>query len=63
MRKDVFQFLTLLRTKLRNTLEINSLDKLMQLISMDPHIYDSDRGKITDFDKFLKKKPHSVVLS
>ena len=30
---------------------------------MDPHIYDSGRGKITDFDKFLKKKSHSVVLS
>ena len=57
-----FQFLTLLSTKLRNTLAPNSLDKLMQLISMEPHIYDLDRGEITDLDKFLKK-PHSVVLS
>ena len=62
MWKDDFQFLTLLSTKLRNTLAPNSLDKLMQLISMEPHIYDLDRGEITDLDKFLKK-PHSVVLS
>ena len=62
MRKDDFQHLTLLSTTVRNTLAPNSLDKLMQLISMEPHIYDSDRGKITDLDKFLKKL-HSVVLS
>ena len=30
----------------------------MQLISMEPHIYDSDRDELTDWDKFLKK-PHS----
>ena len=30
----------------------NSLDKLMQLISIEAHIYDLDRGKITDLDKF-----------
>ena len=62
MWKDDFQFLTLLSTKLRNTLAPNSLDKLMQLTSMKPHIHDLDRGKITDLDKFLKK-PYSVVLS
>ena len=27
----------------------------MQLISMEPHIYDLDRGELTDLDKFLKK--------
>ena len=62
MWKDDFQFLTLLLTKLRNTLAPNSLDKLMQLISMEPHIYDLDRDEITDLDKFLKK-PRSIVLS
>ena len=62
MWKDDFQFLTLLSTKLRNTLAPNSLDKLMQLISMEPHIYDLDRGKITDLGKFLKK-PYSVVIN
>ena len=62
MWKDDFQFLTLLLTKLRNTLAPNSLDKLMQLISMEPHIYDLDRGEITALDKFLKKL-YSVVLS
>ena len=36
----------LLLTKLRNTLAPNSLDKLMQLISMEPHIYDLDRLKL-----------------
>ena len=62
MWKDDFQRLTLLSTTVQNTLAPNSLDKLMQLISMEPQIYDSDRGKITDLDKFLKKL-HSVVLS
>ena len=62
MWKDNFQFLTLLSTKLRNTLTQNSLDKLMQLILMEPHIYNLDRDEITDLDKFLKK-PHSVALS
>ena len=33
----------------------NSLDKLIQLISMELHIYDLDRDEITDLDKFLKK--------
>ena len=46
---DDFQFLTLLSTKLRNTLAPNPLDKLMELISMEPHIYDLDRAEITDF--------------
>ena len=44
-----FSVLTLLSTKLRNTLAPNSLDKLMQLISMEPHIYDLDRKEITKF--------------
>ena len=35
MWKDNFQCLTLLSTKLRNTLALNSLDKLMQLVSME----------------------------
>ena len=56
-----FSVLTFLSTKLPNTLAPNSLDKLIQLISMKPHIYDLDRDEITDLDKFLKK-PHSVVL-
>ena len=34
---DDFQFLTILSTKLQNTLARNSLDKLMQLTSMEPH--------------------------
>ena len=54
--------LTLLLTKLQNTLAPNSLDKLIQLNSMEPHIYDLDIGKIVDLGKFLKN-PHSVVLS
>ena len=62
MWKDDFQFLTLLSTKPQNTLAPDSLDKLMQLNSMEPHIYDIDSGKITDFNKFLKK-PHNIVLS
>ena len=49
-------------TKLWNTLAPNSLDKLMQLISMVLHIDDLDRDKINDFKKFLKKL-HSLVLS
>ena len=57
-----FSVLTLLSTKLRNTLASNSLDKLMQLISMEPHRYDLDREEITNWDKFLKKL-HIVVLS
>ena len=52
MQKDDFQFLTLLSTKLQNTLAPNSLDKLMQLISIEAHVYDLDRGKITDLGKF-----------
>ena len=60
--KDDFQLLTLLLTKLRNTLAPNSLYKLMQLVSVESHLYDLDRGKITDLHKFLKKL-HNVVLS
>ena len=37
--KSKFQFLTLLSTKLQNTLVPNSLVKLMQYISMELHIY------------------------
>ena len=57
-----FSVLTFLSAKLRNTLAPNSLDKLMQLISMEPHMYDLDREERTDLEKFLKK-PHSIVLS
>ena len=61
MQKDDFQFLTLLSTKPQNNLVPNSFDKLMQLISMEPHIW-FRYGEITDLDKFLKKLL-SVVLS
>ena len=44
MWKDDFQFLTLLSTKLGNDLAPNSLDKLMQLNSMEPP-YDLDMEK------------------
>ena len=57
-----FSVLTFLQTKLQNTLVPNSLNKLMQLISMEPHIYDLDKDKINDLNKFLKKM-HSIVLS
>ena len=57
-----FSVLTFLSTKLRNTLVPNSLDKLIQLISMEPHKYDLNRDEITDLDKFLKT-PHKQVLS
>ena len=50
MWKNDFQFLTLLLTKLQNTLVPKSLDKLMQLISIEPHIYDLDRGEITNLE-------------
>ena len=60
MWKDDFQFLTLL-IKLQNALVPNS-DKLMQLISIEPHIYDLDRGEIIDLDKCLKKL-YSVGIS
>ena len=45
MWKDNFQFLSPLLTKLQNTLASNALDKLMQLISMEPHVYDLDMSK------------------
>ena len=45
MWKEDFQFLTLLSTKLQNNLAPNSLDKLMQLISMESYIYDLDIEK------------------
>ena len=45
MWKDDFQFLIPLFTKLRNTLGPNSLHKVMQLISMEPHAYDLDMAK------------------
>ena len=61
MWKVDFQFITLLSTKLRNTLGPNALDKLMQLISMKPDICDLDRGEIANLQKFLKK-PHRAVL-
>ena len=45
MWKDDFQFLTLLSTKLQDTLASNSLDKLMQSISMEPRTYDLNMVK------------------
>ena len=57
-----FSVLTFFSAKLQNILEPNSLDKLMQLISMETHTYDLDKDEITDLDKFLKKS-HSIVLS
>ena len=57
-----FEFIILLSSKLWYTLAPNSLDKLMQSISMEPLIYHLARRKITDLDKFLKK-PGSVVPS
>ena len=62
MWKVNFEFLTLLSTKLQNTLVPKSLDKLMQLISMEPHIYNLDMDEIIDLDKILREL-HSVVLS
>ena len=56
MWKDDFQFLTLLSTKLQNTLAPNPSKKQVQLV------YNSDRDEITDSNKFLKK-PNSEVLS
>ena len=43
-----FSVLTFLSAKLWNTLEPMSLDKLMQLISVKPHICNLDRDEITD---------------
>ena len=51
--------LTFLSNKIHNTLVPNSLDKLMQSISMEYNIYDLD--KITNLGKSLKKL-HTVVL-
>ena len=62
MWNDDFQFLTLVSTKIWNILAPKSLDKLMQWILMESHIYDLDSGEINDLDKFLKK-PHSAVIS
>ena len=45
MWKNDFQFLTLLLTKLRNTLAPNSLDKLIGLVSMEIHMYHLDGSK------------------
>ena len=45
-----FSVLTLLSTKLHNALAPNSLDMLMQLISLEPHTDVSDWDKKTDFD-------------
>ena len=76
--KIKFQFLTLLSTKLQNTLVPNSLDKLMQLISMEPlYLRNNWFGQITSetpqrstklmqlnysYLKILKWKLHSLVL-
>ena len=50
-----FSAFTHLLTKLQNALAPKSLDKLMQLVSLESHIDGLDCGKITDVDKFLKK--------
>ena len=63
MYKDNFQFLTLLLTKLQNTVSPNLLDKLMQLISIEPHIYDLDRSEITDLDKFARDSNKLMQLN
>ena len=63
MYKDNFQFLTLLLTKLQNTVSPNLLDKLMQLISIEPHIYDLDRSEITDLDKFARDSSKLMQLN
>ena len=55
-----FSVLALLSTKLQNA--SNSLDKIMQLILLEPHMDDLDWGEITDLHKF-PKKPQSNVLS
>ena len=48
--KRRFSILSFLLTEIRNILVPNSLDKLVQLISLEPHIYELDRGEITDLD-------------
>ena len=63
MYKDNFQFLTLLLTKLQNTVSPNLLDKIMQLISIESHIYDLDRSKITDLDKFAQDSNKLMQLN
>ena len=45
-----FSVLTLLSAKLHNALTPNSLDMLMQSISLEPHTDVLDWGKKTDFD-------------
>ena len=47
-----FIFLTLLLTKQRNAWAQNSLEKLMQLISLRPRIDGLNWGEITDLHKF-----------
>ena len=47
-----FSVSTFLLTKLWNKLVPNSLDKLMQKPLMESNLYDLDRDKITDLDKF-----------
>ena len=37
--KRPFSVLTLFSTKLQNTLVLNSLDELMLLLAMEPHVY------------------------
>ena len=53
MWKLDFQLLTLILTKLPNTLVQNSLGKLMQLVSLESHIFDLHKGEETDLGKFL----------
>ena len=56
-----FSVLTLLLTRLWNALPPKSLVKLMQLISLWPHTYDLDLGKISALYKFLNKLEGRVL--
>ena len=57
-----FSVLIRLQTKLRIASAPNSLDKLMQLISVEPHTDDLDSDEITNLHKF-PKKPLGKVIS
>ena len=51
---------TLLSTKLQNTLVPNSLYKLMQLISIELHLYDLDRGEIYKFGQIPEETEQGI---
>ena len=56
----IFSF-TRLYTKLRHAFALISLDKLIQLISLGPHVQDLDWGEITDLHTFPKKSLGRVL--